>query len=114
MSEFQAETKSDLSVVASDTTDQEMLILNHRTAPDCPVAWAVRMSMSIPFVWQEVRWQPEWGTYRNKDISGNTIVDGGVLSNFPIDFLTSQDDEIKAIFTLKSNRPLMQSPIWDC
>ena len=37
--------------------------LNHRTAPDVPVAMAVRMSMSIPFVWREVVWQKEWGTY---------------------------------------------------
>ena len=97
LSEFHAKTGSDLSLVASDTTDQQMLIFNHRTAPDCPVAWAVRMSMSIPFVWQEVRWEPAWGQYRGADISGHTIVDGGVLSNFPIHLLTSKDAEVVAI-----------------
>ncbi len=94
---FQARTGSDLSLVASDTTDQQMLVLNHRTAPDCAVAWAVRMSMSIPFVWEEVRWETAWGQYRGNDISGHTIVDGGVLSNFPIHLLTSKDDEVVAI-----------------
>lgn len=94
---FQAQTGSDLSLVASDTTGQQMLVLNHRTAPECPVAWAVRMSMSIPFVWQEVRWEPAWGRYRGQDISGHTIVDGGALSNFPIHLLTSKDDEVVAI-----------------
>ena len=83
--------KPDLSLVASDTTAQEMLVLNHRTAPEVPVAWAVRMSMSIPFVWQEVIWKKEWGTYRATNKSGNTIVDGGVLSNFPIRLVADPD-----------------------
>jgi predicted acylesterase/phospholipase RssA len=97
LSQFHLKTGSDLSVIVSDTEDGEIRILNHRTAPDCPVAWAVRMSMSIPFVWQEVRWRPEWGKYRGEDISGHTIVDGGVLSNFPINLISSGDDEVKAV-----------------
>lgn len=81
---FFAKKQVDLSVVASDTTDIEMLVLNHRTAPGLPVVWAVRMSMSIPFVWREVVWQDSWGPYRGRRKTGNIIVDGGVLSNFPI------------------------------
>jgi predicted acylesterase/phospholipase RssA len=95
--EFAEQTRSDLSVVASDSTSHDMLILNSRTAPDCPVVWGVRMSMSIPFLWQEVRWQKGWGTYRGMDITGHTIVDGGVLSNFPIYYLTSDDDEVQQV-----------------
>lgn len=95
--DFALQTGSDLSVVASDTTSHDMLILNSRTAPDCPVAWGVRMSMSIPFLWQEVRWQRDWGSYRGRDITGHTIVDGGVLSNFPIYYLTSDDEEVQAV-----------------
>ncbi|MBT0666029.1 patatin-like phospholipase family protein [Geobacter pelophilus] len=95
--EFSEQTNSDLSVVASDTSSHDMLILNSRTAPQCPVAWGVRMSMSIPFLWQEVRWQKDWGTYRGRDITGHIIVDGGVLSNFPIYYLTSDDDEVQAV-----------------
>ena len=45
---FEAKNGTDLTVVASDTTAQRELILNRRTAPKCPVAKAVRMSMSIP------------------------------------------------------------------
>ncbi len=33
LAEFRQQTGSDLSVVASDTTAREMLVLNHRTAP---------------------------------------------------------------------------------
>jgi NTE family protein len=97
LAEFHAQTNSDLSLVASDTTGQQMLVLNHRTAPQCPVAWAVRMSMSIPFVWQEVRWDAAWGLYRGNDITGHTLVDGGALSNFPIDLLASRSPEVVAI-----------------
>lgn len=94
---FAQRTGSDLTLVASDTAGREMLVLNRRTAPDCPVAWAVRMSMSIPFVWQEVVWRPEWGNYRGADIGGHTVVDGGVLSNFPIDLLSSKDAHTRAL-----------------
>ncbi|HEY6040934.1 MAG TPA: patatin-like phospholipase family protein, partial [Anaerolineae bacterium] len=84
LEEFYQATQHDLSLIGSDTTGHEMLVLNHRTAPDLPVVWAVRMSMSIPLVWQEVVWQKEWGTYRGRDMTGHAIVDGGLLSNFPI------------------------------
>ena len=94
LAEFNRYTEKDLTVVASDTMAGKFLVLNHRTAPDCPVVMAVRMSMSIPFVWQEVRWQADWGYYQYQDITGHTIVDGGVLSNFPIELLISRDDEI--------------------
>jgi predicted acylesterase/phospholipase RssA len=55
------------------------------------------MSMSIPFVWQEVVWQPEWGLYRGGTKTGNIIVDGGMLSNFPIRFIATLDDEVRSI-----------------
>ncbi|MEQ1505869.1 MAG: patatin-like phospholipase family protein [Myxococcota bacterium] len=83
-----ARTGRDLSVVATDTTDHRMLVLNHRTAPDVPVVWAVRMSMSIPFYWTEVRWDAAWGRYLDRDLTGHAIVDGGVVSNFPLFLLT--------------------------
>jgi predicted acylesterase/phospholipase RssA len=87
-------TGVDLSVVASDTTDMEMLVLNHRTAPRLPIVWAVRMSMSIPLVWREVVWQESWGTYLARSKANNTIVDGGVLSNFPIKLIAESVPEI--------------------
>jgi predicted acylesterase/phospholipase RssA len=94
---FAQKKQADLSLVVSDTSDVEMLVLNHRTAPACPVEWAVRMSMSIPFVWREVVWQKEWGKYRGRDKAGKLIVDGGVLSNFPIRLIGEMDDLIKEI-----------------
>lgn len=89
LKQFHQATGVDLSLVASNTIEQSMLVLNHNTAPDCPVVWAVRMSMSIPLLWEEVIWQPTWGNYLGRDISGHAIVDGGLLSNFPIELFLS-------------------------
>lgn len=89
-----ARTNVDLSVVASDTSDMEMLVLNHRTAPNVPLAWAIRMSMSIPLIWREVVWQDSWGTYLGRPKTNNIIVDGGVLSNFPIRLIDQSVPEI--------------------
>jgi len=84
-------------LVVTDTTNRQMLVLNHRTAPEVPVAMAVRMSMSIPFVWREVVWQKEWGTYCGADKTDARIVDGGVLSNFAIDLVACSDERIRKI-----------------
>ena len=72
-------------------------MLNHRTAPALPTVWAVRMSMGCPFAWQEVVWKPEWGTYRRRDLTGHRVVDGGLLSNFPIHLFVSSDENIDEI-----------------
>jgi len=89
LEQFHDATGKDLSLVGSDTTMEMMLVLNHRTAPKLPVVWAVRMSMSIPLLWQEVVWKKDWGKYRGMEMEGHTIVDGGLLSNFPIELFIS-------------------------
>ncbi len=76
-----------LRVVASDISTGRMLILPQDIAdygfdPDyLEVAKAVRMSMSIPFFFQPV-------PLKYRDLNGKEqisyIVDGGVLSNFPV------------------------------
>jgi len=107
LEEFYTATKAEVTLVAADTTDSRMLLLNHRTAPGCPVVWAVRMSMSIPFFWQEVEWRKEWGPYAawdaeherlvDNDITGHVIVDGGLLSNFPIALLMADSPDVAAV-----------------
>lgn len=103
LSEFFRATNRELCLIASDTTAQRMLVLNHRTAPACPVVWAVRMSMSIPLVWAEVEWQKEWGRYRGQDMTGHAIVDGGMLSNFPIELLVSDQPQVTAVMGEKKS-----------
>jgi predicted acylesterase/phospholipase RssA len=107
LKQFFKATQKDLSLVASDTTAGEMLVLNHRTAPKLPVVWAVRMSMSIPLLWQEVVWQTAWGTYLGKKMSGHTIVDGGLLSNFPIELFLSDLDTVTKLMGPKRQDNVM-------
>jgi len=88
----------ELSVVVSDTTDAKALVLNHRSAPDCPVVDAVRASMSVPLVWPEVVWDKNWGTYLGRDMEGHTLVDGGILANLALKYVTDWDDpEVRKI-----------------
>ena len=107
MREFFAATGTHLTLIASDTTDHRMLVLNHITAPDLPLVWAVRMSMSIPLVWQEVEWQENWGTYRGNALTGNCIVDGGLLSNFPVELFVSDLPHVTNVMGEKEDNPIL-------
>jgi predicted acylesterase/phospholipase RssA len=100
-------TGVELSLVASDSTDESILVLNHRTAPDCPVVWAVRMSMSIPLVWDEVIWQASWGQYRGRDVEGHAVVDGGLLSNFPIELFISDAPQVIKLMGPKNDTTVL-------
>jgi NTE family protein len=107
LAQFHDETKVELSVVAADTAGGRLLVLNHRTAPDCPLVWAVRMSMSIPFVWPEVVWPSEWGTYLGRPMAGHTVVDGGMLSNFPIELFISDEPQVTRLMGPKGDDPVL-------
>ncbi len=82
--------KDSLSIVASNLTNGTILVIpddlpKYNIAPEkFSVARAVRMSVSIPYFFEPVQLK--------NGASTNLIVDGGVLSNFPL-FLF--DDEKK-------------------
>jgi NTE family protein len=85
--------RSRLQVIASDVTKRELLILPRDAGtlgidPDeLEVAMAVRMSMSIPIFFEPVRWEnPKTG-------EDHLIVDGGMLSNFPVWLFDCDDGE---------------------
>ena len=76
--------RSRLQVVASDVTTHELLVLPRDARklgiePDeLEVALAVRMSMSIPIFFEPVRFEnPKTG-------ETHVLVDGGMLSNYPV------------------------------
>lgn len=85
--------KYKLQVIVSDITDKKLLILpGHLKSfgydPDeFSISRAVRMSMSIPLFFEPVKLA---------DASGRThfLVDGGVLSNYPIWLLDDDSKEI--------------------
>ena len=107
LAQFYDATQVDLSLVASDTSANQLLVLNHHTAPNTPVVWAVRMSMSIPLVWNEVIWEAAWGTYQGRAITGHAIVDGGLLSNFPIELFISDAPQVTRLMGPKQNNPIL-------
>ncbi|MEW6432929.1 MAG: patatin-like phospholipase family protein [Myxococcota bacterium] len=81
------ETGRDLTLITTDTTAKRLRALNHRTAPDVPLAAAVRMSMSIPLLFAEVPWRSHWGPYLGTSLAGHVMVDGGLSSNLPVAFI---------------------------
>ena len=82
-------------VIASDVTERRLLVLPRDAGllgiddPDnLNVAYAVRMSMSIPIFFEPVR--------HSNPVTGNEhiIVDGGMLSNYPVWLFDSGEDEM--------------------
>ncbi len=99
-----------LQVIASDVTERRLLVLP-KDAPklgiedpdDIDVAGAVRMSMSIPIFFEPVRF-----------INGQTreehlIVDGGMLSNFPVWLFDAEEPQWPTIGMKLVQRP--ETPI---
>ena len=91
--DYEKKYKYKLQVVASDISDNTMLVLPRDVArlgqnpDDLEVALAVRMSISYPFFFKPVVLEGEQG--RGKD----WIVDGGMLSNFPVWLFDSPSGE---------------------
>jgi predicted acylesterase/phospholipase RssA len=104
LAEFYEETGSDLTVIVTDTTSHRMLILNHRTAPDLPVPMLIRMSMSVPLVYNNIIWNPEWGSYLGEDINGHEMIDGGIGSNFGIEMVVSQEPQFIEAMGMEPDR----------
>jgi predicted acylesterase/phospholipase RssA len=65
------------------------------------------MSMSIPLVWDEVIWQANWGKYLGRDVVGHAIVDGGLLSNFPIELFISDAPRVTNLMGPKHDTPVL-------
>jgi NTE family protein len=85
---------SRLQVIASDTTGRQLLVLPRDATQlgmnpdDLEVAFAVRMSMSIPIFFKPVRVENE------QTKKEHLIVDGGMLSNFPVWLFDCEDEEV--------------------
>jgi NTE family protein len=97
-----------LKLIASDITRREMLVLPEALASyrlsagsnpidpgGFPIADAVRMSMSIPYFFQPVEL-----VHKDTGLT-STIVDGGVLSNFPVWIFDVDQDPKRPTFGFK-------------
>lgn len=85
----------DLHVITADLTSHDLRILNAHTSPDLPVAIGVAMSASFPIMFPAIEWKKEYGLYNNKvDLTGHLMSDGGLVSNFPIRYIVSNEPPI--------------------
>src|SRR2546426_4218689 len=86
--------RSRLQVIASDISARQLLVLPRDAEvlgiePDeLEVALAVRMSMSIPIFFKPVRIENASTNHEH------LIVDGGILSNFPVWLFDCEDEEM--------------------
>jgi NTE family protein len=94
-----------VQVIVSDLTSKRLLVLPMDAdvlgvKPDeLDVAQAVRMSMSIPVFFEPVRWKnPDTGEQ-------HVIVDGGMLSNFPVWLFDSNEEPEWPTFGLRLAEP---------
>jgi len=105
--------RSRLQVVASDVTTHELLVLPRDATKlgiqpdDLDVALAVRMSMSIPVFFEPVR------VVNEKTGQVHVIVDGGMLSNFPVWLFDCPDGDVPEwpTFGLLLVEPKPRTPI---
>jgi NTE family protein len=99
-----------LQVIASDITAHELLRLPQDAKrfgvepDDLGVAEAVRMSMGIPIFFKPWRWRSR------SDGSEHLIVDGGVLSNFPVWIFDSKGEPRWPTFGLMLVEPKPKTP----
>lgn len=98
-----------LRVVASDLSTGRMLILPDDlekygiSKETYPVSRAIRMSCSIPYLFEPVKLRSLSGT--------NVIVDGGILSNFPIWlFQKEEQKQVRPIIGIKLSQRMEQQP----
>ena len=98
-----------LRIIASDLTNGRLLILpddlpKYGVDPRTfPVARAIRMSCSLPFFFEPVKLRDRVGM--------NIVVDGGVLSNFPM-WLFDKDNvkKVRPVLGVKLSQNLIQQP----
>ncbi len=81
----------DLYVVTTDLSHSRWRVLSHETVPCMPVAGAVRISGSLPFFWNALRFDLEDFELTSEGCrepapspTAGVFSDGGVLLNYPI------------------------------
>jgi NTE family protein len=94
-----------LQVIASDLTARRLLVLPGDASlfglepDDLELAWAVRMSMSIPVFFEPVPWS------NASTGEEHVIVDGGMLSNFPVWLFDAEGEPRWPTFGLMLSEP---------
>jgi NTE family protein len=78
LSDIYKKTHRSIHLIAARLNDSKPVIFNHRTEPDMPLWKAIRMTVSIPFLFTPVLHR------------GHMYVDGACIDNFPITLFPSR------------------------
>lgn len=89
-----ADVKTPLTVLASNFTKNRLEVFSTELTPEMDLPLAIRASISIPFVFRYVRH------------GGDVLVDGGMISNIPVDLYS--DGEVVA-FRIKGERETLDA-----
>jgi NTE family protein len=79
-------TKTNLIITGTCLNDITIKYFSHSTTPDMQILKALRISISIPFI------------FRPYQYDGKLWVDGGVMNNFPIDLFNDRLDDVIGIY----------------
>lgn len=87
-----------LIITGSNLTDYKSVYFCQDTEPDMPIRLAVRISMSIPIL------------YEIMEYKGYKWVDGGYLNNYPVNYFFSKGEPKEIIIGFKLLPPSQQQP----
>lgn len=79
-------TKTNLIITGTCLNDITIKYFSHSTTPDMQILKALRISISIPFI------------FRPYQYDGKLWVDGGVMNNFPIDLFNDRLSDVIGIY----------------
>lgn len=80
-----------LIIVGTNLTDNSTEFFSIDTTPDMEIRTAIRISISIPFVFTKVEYE------------NSVYVDGGVGSNFPMDFFSDDMENTLGVYVVSLN-----------
>lgn len=86
MKNFYELTRKELYIATTCVNKFKPIYIHHSNFPDISVVHALRMSISVPFIFTSVK-------YRN-----DVYVDGGVLDNFPITIFDKNDKHLFGLY----------------
>ncbi len=97
----------ELYIIGTNLTKRKIEIFSSEHTPNMPIDIAVRASMAIPFIFKGVRFSIDNKAY---DPNGKDIyVDGGVISNYPIEIFDNKKYIIDKEYSDVVNRDLEHS-----
>jgi NTE family protein len=79
----------DLYITGTDLTSRSLKIFSFESYPDMRIKDAVRISFSIPLYFEPVRIDEKGAIQKDRNKNYDLMVDGGLLSNYPIHIFDS-------------------------